>query len=433
LLALVLFAQLLVGHVQVTGLPQPSKAKAIVVNSGEGCKGSEIVEGLPASGLLYIHRRVDRNCWCTDPMAGLAIMAPGKGFTYASAGDICAKGPKFTVPMRPLREVILEVWSKSPELEILAKDDVTYVDWIFSNNLAGLTLRPHFNPPDEKVSGLTCESAEKSATYVKGKINLYYGGVENMSCPNGGIVLVHDVPILGDGAHELGHQLGLNVRDTHDPPYFTGHTTDRQPFQCDNVMWTKSDVLKHDVSPGQSFWLNLSCSSPFNDPAGCLACSSEADAKSPCPPFALGRKDDRGRACGSCTLEEAKRLLSLNPAPGLRVVNRGRSQLCDRGTVQQRLVERYRTLIRYLKDRSNLTLGSTSLTDFVRRWSELIGVVLTVEAVAAQPDPASGVQFLKEQIPLKDRDYIAYAIQKIKENDYRPRCALGTVISKLPQ
>src|SRR5262249_8108040 len=142
---------------------------------------------------------------------------------------------EFLVDMRPKRDVPVRVWVRDADgLPDKAKDDIANADWIYNGQLAGIALRPSFDKigggeesdfqsqlkacfPSAPNKGTCCSAVLDSDYFVSGTINVYYGfGNGNFSCINDPwvpAVFIHDVPVLGDAAHELAHILGLAKND----------------------------------------------------------------------------------------------------------------------------------------------------------------------------------------------------------------------------
>jgi hypothetical protein len=385
-------------EVKVNGLSSLAGAKIVLINAkgehvvddtGEHCRDSVV---LPLSGqmfdskagVLQIGGLVDSGCWCNDPMAGLAVLAPDRAVAYFANQrkrpnlplSLCVKRDSFTVTLRHPREVDVHVWAPDVRLRSMAKDDIANADWIYNKELAGVTLRPVFNKEKEGLSKLDCESAAASKFYQPGAINVYYGlGIENQTCEGGDIVLIHEVPVLGDAAHELGHALGLFQNDNQNPLKPDGHTTAIQPFACDNVMWTQTQFLKNSLSPGQAFWMSQSCKSFLAFSGTCLTCSPDPGSPSPCPPFSLG--GTAATSCNACSVQPSDHLVApiveklrkeLGAAGGHAIGDIPTSVFCTRKELIADLYRRYNDLKAYVSHRPELPLGAAGKIDFINHW-----------------------------------------------------------------
>ena len=386
-------------EVRVAGLANPAGAKIILINAagahttdadGEHCSESRVLplsSGMydPKSGVLRIGSFVDSGCWCADPMAGLAVLAPDRAVAYFGntrkrAGDprlLCTNKSSFTVYMRRRREVEVHVWSPDSRLNGLAKDEVLNADWIFSKELAGVTLRPMFDKQNrEELAKLTCENAAGSTFFQPGAINVYYGlGLDNHTCDTSDIVFIHQIPVLGDLAHELGHALGLFQTDNQEPKKINGHITDIAPFSCENVMWMRTQYLKNSLSPGQAFWMSQSCKSFLAFSGSCLSCSPESGAPSPCPPFTLGGSP--AAACPAHPVSPGEKLIApfidkllklqagTNHSP---VTDVPTSVYESRKLLATELSRRYNALKLHAHGRPELAQGSVTRAIFVLNW-----------------------------------------------------------------
>lgn len=384
-------------EVKVTGLTDPAGAQIILINATgkhttedgvEHCSESRVLPlNLqmydPKTGMARIGSQVDEGCWCRDPMAGLAVLAPNRAVAYfpntrKRPNDpllLCTNRSSFTVFMRRRREVDVRVWSPSGHLQTLARDEIVNADWIFSKELAGVTFTPMFDKENkDELANLNCENAAVSTHFQPGAINVYYGiGLENHTCNSGDIIFIHQVPVLGDLAHELGHALGLFQNDNQAPTKSDGHITGIDPFACDNVMWMHTQYLKNTLSAGQAFWMSQSCKSFLAFSGSCLSCSPEPDSPSPCPPFALGMR------VGSCTahvVAPGEKLLapifaSLHKQlgdSGAPVADVPTSVYPTRKTLSAELSKRYNALKLHAHGHPELTLGSVSRAGFVFNW-----------------------------------------------------------------
>ncbi len=442
------------GGLRITGLPDPTQARVLLINAaGEGC--NETVE-LPGAAEVTIGAHVNEKCWRNDPLtglgtfdplAGLMVMAPDRATAYISGKSLVARRLAFPVEMRPRREVVIDVWPASPEFALAARDDLANFDWILEKHLTGVALKPRFHPPHSRISQgdparkigpINCANAESQELYTPGVINLYYGAGEgNQSCGGNSVVLIHNIPVLGDAAHELGHKLGLNQSDS-EAMYNTGHTTGKPRFTDLNAMWEASEILKHELSAGQAAWMGLSCSSFIAFQGACLPCepnnSGAAGVRSRCPRFALGQAEMAESVPVACTVEQAKRLLEKQP--GRLVANpENKIRFCTQSELRLRLIERYRQLQRHVQGRPDLPLSTKSETAFVNWWMIRISTIVLIESIwAARQD---GLEFdtlqkLFESGPLKGHTYLNWSRQKISEalhsdgkSVYQPRCETG--------
>lgn len=415
----------------VTG-PAPAEPVTLVLNrwSGDDCSGTGFMRvPLPADGKLTLPADRGARCWEDDPLAGLAAMARDRAVAYLRASEFQGEEP-VRFEMRPRRIVDVVVHPASARMAELARDDLAHTDWIWNHNLAGLTIRARFLKPDVKVSTASCGSVfEKGNNFVAGVINLYYGARgQNISCGENSAVFVHEVPVLGDAAHELSHRLGLNQLDNHrDPRFDDGHTTNQRGFACNNVMWTLSETLVNQLSPGQAFWMGLSCGSFAAHHGACLSCAEEEGAASPCPSFSVGQQLELA-VCGACIVPEIEKLIGAN------VDTQGRNRLCDRETLRSRLRARYQQL----RNNNGLKLGSRSERRFVNRWMAEIQTVLMVESVAQLKDQqrTDGIGYLRKvaedrALSPEKRHYLEYSALKLENiPDYLPRCEQAQAAAK---
>jgi len=430
-----------------SGLMQVILVNAQSSNPDQPCRKSVAVAVDPeapgdisVTGLIKVRDHVEEGCWCDDPGAGLAVLAPGRAVAYFGRDILCAPRPEGTlnVELRPRREIRVEVWPRDAKLASLARDELANADWILDKNLTGLALRPHFNKADKEVSKTTCANAARGGRYVPGVINLYYGvgagnsAGSNLSCGNGPFVLVSDVPSFGDAAHEISHKLGLNIRDHH-LDYPEGHTTGKRGFSCANTMWTRSDTLNHLYTPGQAFWMSLSCTSFAAFQGPCLACTTRDGAASPCPPFVLGQVEE-DRECPRCTVTEARSIARrvsartgtpMSDAPAVSPNVQQRPQFCEQSTLESKLRERHAILAQRAAA-GELKLGLTKVEDFVLEWSARIGVSVIIENISeGGSDRDEGIRFLEEEFkkgPLKNESYLIYSIEKIRKGRFTKRC-----------
>ncbi len=415
----------------VTG-PAPAEPVTLILNrwSGDDCAGTGFVRlPLPSDGKLTLPADRGAKCWEDDPLAGMAAMARDRAVAYLPAIEFQISEP-VRIEMRPRRIVDVVVHPASARMADLARDDLAHTDWIWNHNLAGLTIRARFLKPDGKVSEASCGSVfEKGNNFVPGVINLYYGARgQNISCGENSAVFVHEVPALGDAAHELSHRLGLNQLDhNRDPRFDDGHTTNQRGFACNNVMWPLSETLVNQLSPGQAFWMGLSCGSFAAHHGACLRCAEEEGAASPCPSFIVGQQRELA-VCGACIVPEIEKLT------GAKVDTQGRNRLCDRETLRGALRARYREL----RNNNGFQLGSRSERKFVARWMAEIQTVLMVESVAQLKDQqrADGIEYLRKvaedrALSPEKRDYLRYSADKLKHfPDYRPRCEQAQAAAK---
>ncbi len=435
----------ILGKLRLTNVDDPAKVTVVLINaSGPDCRQSVPLEGAtPIEGAaeVQVSPHVQPSCWQDKASAGLVVMAPGRAVAYLHGAFLNLGVNQHQIEMRPPREVVIDVWPAGKEFERAARDDIANFDWILEKRLAGVRLRPRFHDPKELVSNLTCENAANSATYTKGVINLYYGGGRrNLSCRDNSAVFVHDIPVLGDVAHEVGHKLGLNQPDS-ERVYAAGHTTNAANFTCANVMWTASEILKDELSIGQAAWLGLSCSSYVADQGGCLLCAARSSGKpeptSPCPRFSLGQSPPPAACPFDCPLEAAKHILENRPemfAPN----HDDKARLCTRGALRARLIQRFRDLRRHVQSRPDLRLSTNDEKSFVKWWMSRTATILTIEAIWAtrKLSPATGkavpaesdLSYLKDQFqhgPLKNHLYLMYARDRMNQGTYQARCESG--------
>jgi hypothetical protein len=421
------------------------KAQVILVRAkgAPDCKES-VALPVPASGKVEnVRESFESGCGCPSQRIGLAVLAPGRAGTYVDATSLCRLGNggfDLTVELRPRRVVRIDVWTPSETMRALAKDDIANLDWILDFNMSGMTIDAVFHPPNPLVASSEdfCKVDPPAAVFTPGVINLYFGsGTLNQSCGLGTSVLVHDVPVLGDAAHEVGHRLGLSETDLSTDSFSSGHTTDVPGFTCNNVMWEGSDVLKNLYTLGQAFWMNFSCSSYGASGRPCLRCgdSQEPGEAEPagCAFFRVGLQAENSpiAKCSACTLDEAGRLLRASGRTDLRIVRTERSQLCDADILRQRLQERFQALSAHVAGNPRLTMGSKSADQFMARWAERIGVILTIESTAksapGSKERAAGIQVLRnlsKQPRYQSSRYIPYSIDRIEKGTYHPRCVI---------
>lgn len=437
------------GAIRITGLDKPRTARVLLINArGPGC--NETID-LPAAAVVDFADRLGQGCWQRDPLAGLLVLAPGRAPTYVS-GSALNTSREITIKMLPRREVRVEVWPKTAEFARAAIDDLANFDWILDRSLAGITLKPHLNPPDENVASITCANADLHQPVVPGAINLFYGGgAANQSCTGGksSAVLVHDIPVPGDAAHEIGHKLGLNQSDA-ERDYSSGHTTDVPRFTCDNLMWQKSEILKHTLSIGQAAWLGTSCSSFLAKPGECLSCPifQEGDGetladvapRSACPRFTLGQPQAVPNPCpATCSGSEGIRRLLEQGLKGLEIGrDAGRARLCTQTDLRQALGKRFRELRNHVQGRLDLRLSTDRESEFVEWWMTRIKTIVIIDAVAEEHQrnqktnggkisaaEANGMDILDDLFargPMKGHIYLMYAKDNIQRNQFQPGC-----------
>jgi len=416
---------------EIKGLPPGETATLLLMRAaGENCSAS-VARAIapPADGLVEIATHVQEGCWCRvtgrvpgEPQAGLAVLARGRASAYIGPQDLCGRRGPIQVEMRPRPEVRVVVHPASAKMAAFARDDLAHADLVFDRQQTGITLRPRFLPPALFV-GLNCGTVDKHPALVRGEINVYYGvPQENTSCGGTSAVLIHDEPVLGDAVHELSHKLGLDRGDHERGAAFAeGHTNLQEGFGCNNVMWTLTDVLQDQISPGQAFWLSHSCSSFAAQQGPCLVCGQNVGDSSPCPPFSLGQNPARA-TCDACTLEQLQ---------GRAVNTGGRNQFCDRATLRAALLQRHAELAKHAAENPQLPLGHPRRAKFVARWAERIKTVLAVETVARSEGEqrARGLQYLgqlADGVSPARRQYLLYSADRIRritpEKPYRPRC-----------
>ena len=451
------------GKLRITGIGNPEAAQVLLINAkGEGCNetitlpaasevaiAANIVKAGGRRIVINDGQRQVRPCWVDDPMAGLVVMAPGRAVAYISGlKNLNEFREELTVEMRPRREVIVEVWPATSEFELAARDDLANFDWILDQSRAGITLKPHFHPPDRRVESLTCDTAklQKATTeFIPGVVNLYYGGNHlNESCGESSFVLVHNIPVLGDAAHEVGHKLGLNQQDS-EFHYFSGHTTGHPRFSCQNIMWESSEILKFKVSVGQAAWMGVSCSSFLADQGGCLECGAfdlnqpAKVVRSRCPRFTEGQPDTEPNCSATCS-EEAES--ALDRMGGERIpVEVGRVRVCTQQVLGERLAERFHLLREHVKSRPDLRLSSDSEGRFVKWWQNRIQTVFLIDATAKehernqkdhggqvsarQRNGLEALDALYAKGPMKGHAYLKYAKAQIELGKFKPGCQVG--------
>ena len=410
------FADSPVSQIQVRGLTDSAGAKVILINARHGgggehsCRDSSVVP-LDEAGasdveplslfkgrqarktfILDIARRVEAGCWCEDDKAGLAVLAPGKAIAYI-ANNKREKQPRrlcthpeggLTVDLRARREVSVQVWAaKRGAIPSMARDDIANADWIYNKSLAGITLRPVFREvkeddlktalsacfpkPDEKKC---CATVADSDFFEPGAINVYYGiGSGNFSCDKGtpAASFIHDLPILGDAAHEMSHLLGLFEKDP--PPaakHATGHITDdTKNFGCENVMWTKTHFLKDELTLGQAFWISLSNLSFLGKSGANLACADDA---TPCPRFSLRETETFKSRCEAN--EVSKDNVAIWAQDAERVSCDPPSSTYENARkLEDALNARYDQLKRHVRGRDDLRLGAVIKGEFLDHWT----------------------------------------------------------------
>ena len=367
-----------------------------------------------------------KDCWCGNgdgwkaEQAGLAVMAPGKAIAYfpnqqRSAGFRLCVEPKldFIVNLRSRREVPVMVWVRDGnDIPEMAKDDIANTDWVLDKQLTGITLRPTFsgkmsedffkaqlkscytvNPNDPDDHKACCQEVARSDIFDPASINVYYGvGSGNFTClqsPTVPASFIHDVPILGDAAHELSHALGLSQQDS-DPEscYSTGHTSPLAPaksetnFSCGNVMWEGTHYLKSELSPGQAFWMSQSCSSFVGRNSACLSCSDQHGAASPCPLFSLGHSEPKSSPCVNNTVLAEKILVPRHLDESVSC-DLPHTTYADGLKLEAELSARYDALKAHVKKRPDLALGALYKGHFLRMWEP--NIALNLAGAAATP------------------------------------------------
>jgi hypothetical protein len=424
----------------------PPAAQAILIHASGGpdCRDSVAIS-VPASNVLEgLRDHIDPACGCRPgSRIAMGVVAQGHAGVFVDSTRLCRFDQgELTVELRPRRNVRVDVWTPNATMLALARDDFANLDWILDFNRTGITIDPVFQKPSALVNGKDfCREEPPREIHTPGVVNLYFGaGTLNQSCGATNSVLVHDLPVLGDAAHEMGHRLGLDNKDRSGEQFENGRTTDHKGFTCANAMWSSSEVLKKFFSPGQAFWMNFGCTSFLNSNGPCLRCEpkeSEDVADPPaCPIFrlrALGEEQsDEAGECQACSLQQAEQLVRESGRSDLRVVPSNAARLCDVGTLRQRLRDRFLDLERHVTGKPHLALGSRTADQFVERWSRRIGVIITIETTAKAPKDSKerekGLELL-EQVSVQRRfagnRYLPYAIQKIKHNVYQPRCESG--------
>jgi hypothetical protein len=417
--------QSILSHVNVVGLADSKGAKALLLNAGgTNCRDSVLLDGEDAgawsrpagAGANVFQVKIAekapanvKNCWCADGGkwqagdAGLAILAPGKAVAYLPniqrrAGFRLCLDPKeeVFVNVAPRRPVDVKVWvNKDGNLPSMARDDIANADWAFGREGAGITLHPVYSKLDvndfkAKLSSCfaegpadshadCCRQVQQSELFEPGFLNVYYGFARgNFTCDKSPTVpasFIHDVPILGDAAHEIGHALGLSQRDT-DPNIFysEGHTSPlasvqaEANFSCGNVMWEGTHYLKNELSTGQAFWMSQSCSSFAARNSACLVCSEAPGAASPCPRFSEGHPAAvQDSPCVKNTVLSKRVFVPRH---------REASQSCDLPVTTYRdgkvleadLAARYLELNKHVGGREDLRLGSPGKSNFLGLW-----------------------------------------------------------------
>lgn len=450
------------GKLLLTNVGDPAKVRVILINAaGTACDRSVIIGGavpvkmpgapdgfLSDAAEIDIATRVRPGCWIKKDLAGLVVMAPDRAVSFVPGAFVNIGLTNYKIEMRPARELVIEVWPAAEEFVSAARDDLANFDWILEKQMAGIRLKPQFHPASDANRNITCEGAPFAKSYTKGLINLYYGGGRsNESCVDNSAVLIHNIPVLGDVAHEIGHKLGLNQGDS-ERDYSAGHTTNQPGFTCDNIMWTLSEVLKQNLSIGQAAWLGLSCSSFLAAQGACIPCpavdSAAGEVPSPCPRFSLRPTEtpealtaETPTTCPfNCPVDQAKGLLEVQPATETPNPD-GRLRLCTRSDLRRRLVDRFRQLSNHVSDRPALQLSTNSEEAFVASWMDRIATILTIEAIwtdcKSNPDgnPVASqaeLSYLDNQFkngPLKGHDYLMYARQKMSLGEHKPHCDMG--------
>ena len=442
----------IISKIQVVGLKDAKQAKVMLINAkGPKCRDSVVLsEGaawtrlaeaglsqgraLPKAGPRIYNVEIasqlppeSKACWCGDggddwkaEEAGLAVMAPGKAVAYfpnrphAKGFLLCSESQfGFTVNMRALREVPVTVWAREGNhIPSMAKDDIANADWVFDKQLAGVTLKPMFhtvkeedfrrdlplcfpdNPQDPINRAACCQQVSLSEMFNAGAVNVYYGvGAENFTCilsPTVPASFIHDVPVLGDAVHEIGHALGLSQKDTDPAGFDTGHTspvdtpkTAEGDFSCSNVMWEATHFLKADLSVGQAFWMSQSCGSFAGRNGACLACSDKPGAASPCPRFSLGHSDTVSSPCVKRAVEVGhnqtlvpRHQLSKSGAEEPASCDIPRTTYRDGPKMEADLTSRYDALKAHVRSRPDLRLGAVSRGEFLDHWEPQVALNL---------------------------------------------------------
>jgi hypothetical protein len=229
---------------------------------------------------------------------------------------------------------------------------------------------------------------------------------------------IHDVPVLGDAAHEISHALGLSQRDT-DPSFTfsTGHTSPLNAtkaegnFSCGNVMWEGTHFLKDELSPGQAFWMSQSCTSFVGRNSACLACSDKSGGASPCPLFSLGHVSADPSRCVSNTVvvDKTKILVPRRQNEKAAVsCDLPNTTYIDGRKLEADLTARYTALQEHVKGRSDLHLGAINKRQFLENWENQLALNL-----AGNPDgTAAGAPKAKIIVPPR----ISFRLEdKVKE------------------
>jgi hypothetical protein len=404
-----------VSQIRVRGLTDSAGARVILINAQhdpktENCQKSVV---LPLAGgeasiddysstlgpskkktfTFDIATHVARGCWCKDDKAGIAVLAPGKAIAYIAniqRGSLplrlCIPSQAgLTVDMRPRREVMVQVWAaRQNDIPSMAKDDIANAEWIYNNALAGITLRPVFREvrPEDLKTALPecfpkpnetkcCAALADSDFFEPGSLNVYYGlGTGNFSCRKGAPAasFVHDVPVLGDAAHEMSHILGLFQDDAVDN-HSAGHTSgDKEKFGCENVMWDGTHFLKDELTPGQAFWISLSTLSFVGKAGANLNCAEDADSKSPCPLFSLGHDDSYESSCKLKEFEKKDLVVLEHREKDLVSCDLPLSTYENGRQLEDALRVRYDQLKRHVRGREDLQLGAITKGEFLDHW-----------------------------------------------------------------
>lgn len=437
------FAQ--VQSVRLWGLGK-EPAKLLLLNvKGPECTGAAVVPVRNGDASVPIGNAFDAGCGCSNQarLPVLAVFARTKAAALMEDRILCRSSlpgvvDTLEVELRPRRAVRVDVWTYSEALLQRAQDEMVNLDWILDVNLAGLTIDAHFHPlvleadlKGRELCGKDFNAPQAQPPYNRGSINLYYGASRNTNCASGPhqIVMVHDVPTLGDVAHELGHRLGLNRHDLPKEKNEGGHTTSRAPFDCNNIMWQESTVLKNSTSLAQSFWMNFSCSSSVAGRSPCYRCGLESSA---CPNFATDPQvaPEITGSCGACTVKSAMEILaragrSNEFSPNL--IGSRTSKFCSRDEVRTDLRRRFDLLSKHARD-NKLKMGSQSAVQMEMRWLPNIAVILTLEGIhdevardsSKMKDGLAAIDSLIKETP--NSAYLKYARGLIEHNVYNPRC-----------